>query len=278
MKKISIIGCGAIGSELALAIDSEMVDKVKISSVFDLNLEYAENLRSILKNNSPELYGNFSDYVNSKSFKEVDLVIESASQEAVKAYIRKILSERKDILVMSVGSFADSIFYADILKYVTKYGNNIYVPSGAIAGIDAIKSTRNFISSVTLTTTKNPESLRGAPFFQTSQIDLDSLKKRTIIFEGSAVEAVKYFPANVNVAALLGLVGLGVEKTKVNIVVDPSIRINKHEIKVTGKFGELIIMVKNIPSSKNPRTSYLAILSALECIRSIVSSGLKYGT
>ncbi|MGE5705908.1 MAG: aspartate dehydrogenase [Nitrososphaerales archaeon] len=278
MKKISIIGCGAIGSELALSIDSEMVDKVKISSLFDLNLEYAENLRSILKNNSPELYGNFSDYVNSKSFKEVDLVIESASQEAVKAYIRKILSERKDILVMSVGSFADSIFYADIVKYVAKYKNNIYVPSGAIAGIDAIKSTRNFISSVTLTTTKNPESLRGAPFFQTSQIDLDSLKKRTIIFEGSAVEAVKYFPANVNVAALLGLVGLGVEKTKVNIVVDPSIRINKHEIKVTGKFGELIIMVKNIPSSKNPRTSYLAILSALECIRSIVSSGLKYGT
>jgi aspartate dehydrogenase len=107
---------------------------------------------------------------------------------------------------------------------------------------------------------------------------LDSLKKRTSIFEGSAVEAVKYFPANVNVAALLGLVGLGVEKTKVNIVVDPSIRINKHEIKVTGKFGELIIMVKNIPSSKNPRTSYLAILSALECIRSIVSSGVKYGT
>lgn len=278
MKKISIIGCGAIGSELALSIDSEMVDKVKISSLFDLNLEYAENLRSTLKNNSPELYGNFSDYVNSKSFKEVDLVIESASQEAVKAYITKILSERKDILVMSVGSFADSIFYADIVKYVAKYKNNIYVPSGAIAGIDAIKSTRNFISSVTLTTTKNPESLRGAPFFQTSQIDLDSLKKRTIIFEGSAVEAVKYFPANVNVAALLGLVGLGVEKTKVNIVVDPSIRINKHEIKVTGKFGELIIMVKNIPSSKNPRTSYLAILSALECIRSIVSSGLKYGT
>lgn len=278
MKKISIIGCGAIGSELALSIDSEMVDKVKISSLFDLNLEYAENLRSILKNNSPELYGNFSDYVNSKSFKEVDLVIESASQEAVKAYITKILSERKDILVMSVGSFADSIFYADIVKYVAKYKNNIYVPSGAIAGIDAIKSTRNFISSVTLTTTKNPESLRGAPFFQTSQIDLDSLKKRTIIFEGSAVEAVKYFPANVNVAALLGLVGLGVEKTKVNIVVDPSTRINKHEIKVTGKFGELIIMVKNIPSSKNPRTSYLAILSALECIRSIVSSGLKYGT
>lgn len=278
MKKISIIGCGAIGSELALSIDSEMVDKVKISSLFDLNLEYAENLRSILKNNSPELYGNFSDYVNSKSFKEVDLVIESASQEAVKAYITKILSERKDILVMSVGSFADSIFYADIVKYVAKYKNNIYVPSGAIAGIDAIKSTRNFISSVTLTTTKNPESLRGAPFFQTSQIDLDSLKKRTIIFEGSAVEAVKYFPANVNVAALLGLVGLGVEKTKVNIVADPSIRINKHEIKVTGKFGELIIMVKNIPSSKNPRTSYLAILSALECIRSIVSSGVKYGT
>lgn len=194
MKKISIIGCGAIGSELALSIDSEMVDKVKISSLFDLNLEYAENLRSILKNNSPELYGNFSDYVNSKSFKEVDLVIESASQEAVKAYIRKILSERKDILVMSVGSFADSIFYADIVKYVAKYKNNIYVPSGAIAGIDAIKSTRNFISSVTLTTTKNPESLRGAPFFQTSQIDLDSLKKELLFLKVLQLKLLSIFP------------------------------------------------------------------------------------
>ena len=278
MKKISIIGCGAIGSELAISLDSKLTQDVKITSLFDLNLENVRNLQTKLENNSPEIYGNFSDYINSKSFKEVDLVIESASQDAVKVYIKKILSERKDILIMSVGSFADSIFFAEVLKYVKKYGNNIYIPSGAIAGIDAIKSTKNYISSVTLTTTKSPSSLRGAPFFQTSPIDLDSLQKRTIIFEGSAVEAVKYFPANVNVAALLGLVGLGVDKTKVNIIADPSIRINKHEIKVTGKFGELIIKVKNIPSTKNPRTSYLAILSALECIRSIVSSGIKYGT
>jgi aspartate dehydrogenase len=278
LKNISIIGCGAIGSELATFIDSEMVNCIKIISIFDLDFNQIKNLKSQLKNNVPEIFNNFSAFIESSTFKKVDLVIESASSSAVKEYIKQILSKQKDILIMSVGSFADSNFFPDVVKYVNKYNNNIYVPSGAIAGIDAKKSVKNFITSVTRTTTKTPKSLKGAPFFENSEIDITSLNKKTIIFEGSAVEAVEQFPANINVAALLGLVGLGIEKTRVIIIADPSILINKHEIKVTGKFGELIIKVKNIPSSKNPKTSYLAILSAMECIRSIVSTGIKYGT
>lgn len=278
MKNISIIGCGAIGSELAHFIDTEMCDSVQIISIFDLNLNQIENLKANLKNNDPEVFTNFSLLISSDAFKKVDLVIESASQSAVKEYLKSILLKQKDILIMSVGSFADSIFFSDVIQFIHDHGNNIYIPSGAIAGIDAIKSVKKFITSVTLTTTKNPKSLRGAPFFEISNIDLDSLHKKTIIFEGSAKEAVEQFPANVNVAALLALVGLGMEKTKVMIIADPSILINKHEIQVTGKFGEFIFKVKNIPSSKNPKTSYLAILSAIECIRSIVTTGIKYGT
>lgn len=278
MKNIAIIGCGAIGSELAIFIDAEMVNSVKIISLFDLKTNQLENLKHNLKNNIPETFSDFSQFISSKLFKKVDIVIESASQSAVKEYIKPVLEQQKDILIMSVGSFADSNFFCDLVKYVNKHGNNIYIPSGAIAGIDAIKSVKHFITSVTLTTTKSPKSLKGAPFFETSDIDLSSLEKKTTIFEGSAEEAVEQFPANVNVAALLGLVGLGMEKTRVIIIADPSILINKHEIKVTGKFGEFIIKVKNIPSSKNPKTSYLAILSAIECLRSIVTTGIKYGT
>lgn len=277
-KNISIIGCGAIGSEVALSVDRMMIGNVIISSFLDIKLENAEILKSKLSNNNPIVFNNFSDYIKSDTLKDVDLVVEAASQSALTSYLNPIILLKKDILVMSVGAFANPDFFSEVIKNVEKNDINLYVPSGAIAGIDAIKSVRNSISYVTLTTTKNPDSLKDSPFFKKTNLTLDSIKKRTLIFEGSAIEAVQNFPANVNVAALLGLASIGVEKTKVNVIADPSLRINKHEIKVIGKFGELIVRVKNVPSSTNPKTSYLAILSVIELLRSITTKGIKYGT
>jgi aspartate dehydrogenase len=277
-KNISIIGCGAIGSEVALSVDRMMIGNVIISSFLDIKLENAEILKSKLSNNNPIVFNNFSDYIKSDTLKDVDLVVEAASQNALTSYLNPIILLKKDILVMSVGAFANPDFFSEVIKNVEKNDINLYVPSGAIAGIDAIKSVRNSISYVTLTTTKNPDSLKDSPFFKKTNLTLDSIKKRTLIFEGSAIEAVQNFPANVNVAALLGLASIGVEKTKVNVIADPSLRINKHEIKVIGKFGELIVRVKNVPSATNPKTSYLAILSVIELLRSITTKGIKYGT
>jgi aspartate dehydrogenase len=277
-KKISIIGCGAIGSELAQHVDSNMTKNVTLLSLLDIQSENAQTLKSKLSNSSPLIFNNFADFVKSESFEDIELVVEAASQNAVTSYLNQLILFKKDVLVMSVGAFANSNFFSEVVKNVENNDINIYVPSGAIAGIDALKSVKNSISYVTLTTTKNPNSLKDSPFFKQNNLTVDSIKKRTLIFEGSAIEAVKNFPTNVNVAALLGLAGIGVEKTKVNVIADPSIRINKHEIKVIGKFGELIVRVKNIPSSTNPKTSYLAILSVIECLRSITTKGLKYGT
>jgi aspartate dehydrogenase len=277
-KKISIIGCGAIGSELALSVDGDMGKNVALLSLFDIRPDNAKTVKSKLSNNDPVIFDNFSDYVKSESFKDVELVIEAASQNALTSYLNQLILSKKDVLVMSVGAFANSEFFSEVIKNVDDNDVNIYVPSGAIAGIDALKSVKDSISYVTLTTTKNPNSLKDSPFFKKNNFTVDSIKKRTLIFEGSAIEAVQNFPANVNVAALLGLAGIGVEKTKVNVIADPSLRINKHEIKVIGKFGELIVRVKNIPSSTNPKTSYLAILSVIECLRSITTKGIKYGT
>jgi aspartate dehydrogenase len=277
-KKISIIGCGAIGSELAQHVDSNMTKNVTLLSLLDIQSENALTLKSKLSNSNPLIFNNFAEYVESESFKDIELVVEAASQNAVTSYLNQLILFKKDVLVMSVGAFANNNFFSEVIRNVENNNINIYVPSGAIAGIDALKSVKNSISYVTLTTTKNPKSLKDSPFFKQNNLTVDSIKKRTLIFEGSAIEAVKNFPTNVNVAALLGLAGIGVEKTKVNVIADPSIRINKHEIKVIGKFGELIVRVKNIPSSSNPKTSYLAILSVIECLRTITTKGLKYGT
>ncbi len=102
--------------------------------------------------------------------------------------------------------------------------------------------------------------------------------EKTIIFEGTSKEAIKLFPANINVAALLSLTGLGSEKTKVRIVADPGTDKNTHEIEAKGKFGKMSLKIENIPDENNPKTSRLAILSAIERLRAICSDDIKIGT
>ena len=108
--------------------------------------------------------------------------------------------------------------------------------------------------------------------------DYDEIKEPSTIFEGTASEAVRLFPKNVNVSALLSLVGLGSHETIVKIVVDPSTTKNTHVITSSGKFGKLTTTIENVPDENNPRTSRLAILSAIETIRSICTDEIKIGT
>ena len=215
---------------------------------------------------------------SSPEFKNADIVIEAASQAAAKNFSRRVVEHKKDLLLMSVGALADELFLSELLNVVSMYGNHIYIPSGAIAGIDAIKSVKGMLDSVTLTTTKNPRALAGAPFFNSDPTRLNSMKKKTLVYEGTAADAVNKFPANINVAAVLSLAGIGTQETKVKIIADPHITLNQHQIEAAGAFGEIAITVRNIPSPNNPKTSFLAVLSAIECLRSICTPGIKVGT
>ncbi|HEX7032731.1 MAG TPA: aspartate dehydrogenase [Nitrososphaera sp.] len=272
-KKIALLGCGTIGSQLALAVDSRKVANASLVALFDIYEKNIQNLKNKLHTN-PNAYSEFREFLSSGA----DIVIEAASQDAVRTLGKAVLEAGKDLMVMSVGALADSEFLAELLHAATMKGCKIYVPTGAIAGIDAIRSVKHLLESVTLTTTKNPKALAGAPFFETGKIKLDNITKSTVIYEGTAVNAVKAFPANVNVAAVLSLAGIGAEKTKVKIVADPQATTNQHEIVAAGSFGEIRITVKNVPSPENPKTSFLAVLSAIECLRSICDDGMRIGS
>jgi len=130
---------------------------------------------------------------------------------------------------------------------------------------------------VTLTTSKPPLALEGAPYIAKKGIDLKRINKPTLIFEGSCRQAIEAFPKNINVSATLSLVGIGIDKTKVCIIADPFLNRNVHHIVVQGNFGKIEIKVSNIPSPTNPKTSYLAALSAIATLKKIVSS-LQIGT
>jgi aspartate dehydrogenase len=272
LRKIGIIGCGTIGSELAKSVDSGRID-AELVSIFDAYYHAANRLASRLKSRVT-VARNIEEFLS----KDMDLVVEAASQDAVNKYAAMVLERGIDLMLMSVGALLDVKLHKELMGIADRHDARIYLPTGAIAGIDAIRAVKHLLKEVTLTTTKNPRGLQGAPFFDEHRIDLKKIKKPTVIYEGKAMQAVKLFPANVNVAAVLSLAGIGGNKTKVRIVADPNSKVNLHEIIAKGSFGEMHFKVSNVPSPTNPKTSYLAVLSAIECLRSICDDRTRVGT
>tara|TARA_B100000029_G_scaffold105480_2_gene96116 strand:- start:732 stop:1550 length:819 start_codon:yes stop_codon:yes gene_type:complete len=272
MKRIGLLGCGAIGSQIAISIDTGKIP-AQLTHIFDEDRKKSELLITKLTH-KPEIVEN----AHLLSSNPVDLVVEAASQQAVNDNALSILQNRKDLLIMSSGALLDESVFEIISDACKELKKKVYLPSGAIAGIDALKSVKDELDSVTLTTTKHPDSLRGAPFFENFKKNLDEIKETSTIFEGTASEAVRHFPKNVNVSALLSLAGLGSHETIVKVNVDPTTTKNTHVIVATGKFGKITIVIENIPDEINPRTSRLAILSAIETLRSICSDEIKIGS
>ena len=168
MKKIGLLGCGAIGTQIAMAIDSGSIP-AQLTQVYDKSEEASQRLVEKLKN-KPNIVKN-SHLLSSGP---VDLVVEAASQDAVKDVALSILQNKKDLLIMSVGALLDESVFEVLTDACKEFKKTIYLPSGAIAGLDAIKSVKGELDLLTLTTTKHPRSLKGANFFETSNLDLDS--------------------------------------------------------------------------------------------------------
>jgi aspartate dehydrogenase len=254
---------------IAESIDSGKAGDIKLTIVYDIIYERAEALASRLIN-KPIAARRFDEIL---ARDDVQIVIEAASQEAVKQYAVEILSSNKDLMVMSAGALLDDNLLARITDATRRTGRRVYVPSGAIVGLDNVKSAAlGQIEEVTLTTRKPPVSFKDALFIEKSKIDLSLIKEPLLLYEGPAREAVKLFPQNVNVAASLSLAGIGPDRTRVRIIVDPNIKNIIHEIHVRGEFGEIYTKTINKPFPNNPRTSYIAALSAIATLKKVTSS------
>lgn len=262
MLKISIVGCGAIGSALAEAIENKFKGKAELIALCDIDKEKAKSLAAKLKA-EPQILA--IDELISTS----DLIIEAASREIVPELVKKCLLNNKSIMVISIGGLIDQ---EGLFELAEKSNGRIYLPSGALCGLDAVKAAHEAtIDKVELITRKPPQGLKGAPYFKDKNIDLDHIDKETVVFSGSAKEAIKGFPKNINISALLSLAGIGPEKTIVKIITSPEYKRNSHQIIVEGEFGRLEAKTDNIPSPQNPKTSYLAVLSCISRLREILS-------
>jgi aspartate dehydrogenase len=247
---LGIIGCGAIGTDVANAADKmKEIEKIYL---FDINIVKAKNLCKTIKKGENRVVNDF--------LKDVNVIFEGASQQAVRVYAKQILEAGIDLILMSVGSLFDDSFRKKLEKIAREKNCKIYIPSGAVFGIDGLSSASiGGLDGVTLVTTKSPSSLDK------------NLNKRTILFKGNAREAVNKFPKNINVAASVSLAGVGFDDTKVEIVADPVVSRINHKILAHGKFGRLRAEVENMPNPNNPKSSYMASLSAISTLKRIVN-------
>ena len=206
-----------------------------------------------------------------------DLVIEAASHDAVREYAEKLLDQRIAVMLLSGGALADDDLRGRLEHAARANRAMLYVPSGGIGGLDAVKAAcAGGVEEVGIVINKPPEAWKEIPFVERLGIDLDRLDKATILFEGSAREGVPHFPANVNIAAALSLAGVGFDRTRLKVVADPAITSNNHVIRVRGRTGKLEFRFENA-HSVSAKTTLLACFSTLVAYRQFASP-VRYGT
>jgi len=250
--KIGLVGCGNIASDICIAIREKAIP-AEVVALNDIDHAKAEALRG-------EYELNASILTLDETVAAVDYVAECAVASVVPDVLAAAIRHHVDCLIMSVGGL---MAQPALLDEARNNRVHVWIPTGAICGIDGIRAAMQAgLDSVTLTTRKPPRGLAGAPYLLERNIDVEHITELVTVFEGSASEAVKAFPANVNVAAALSLAGIGPDNTRVRIVADPTATTNTHEIHATGPFGEMTTIMRNRPSPRNPKSSYMASLSA----------------
>lgn len=240
--RVGLIGCGAIGTLIAKAIEEKLVVCDELI-LYDQNEEKTKLLKKSLL--FPVTIVNGIDEMLTL---KPNVIVEAASQQAVHEYAERITAENIDLIVMSTGALLD-----------LKISKKIHVPSGAIGGLDALSSAALAgINEVLLISRKNPRAFEK------------NNKQATVVYEGTAKEAARLFPREMNVAATLALT-VNPTRVRVQVVSDPKVERNTHEFNVKWQFGEMFLRFANDPHPDNPRTSALAAWSAIKLLKTLVA-------
>ena len=265
--KVAIGGFGAIGREIAAALD--LGEKgLRLTAVSARDQVKADANMAGFKTKVPILpLKELPDHA--------DIVVECAPATVFREAAEAALKKGRIFMPLSVGAL---LAHDDLVQLAEQTGGRIIAPTGALLGLDAVRAASlGGIQSVTMVTRKPPSGLKGAPYLEEHGIDIADLREPLKIFDGSAREGAKGFPANVNVAAALSLAGIGPDRTRLKIFADPSVTRNTHQIQVEADCARFEMMIENVPSEINARTGKITALSALTALKGLTSP-LKIGS
>lgn len=251
---IGLIGGGAIAKFLLEKINIHNLQNMQITSVY---IRDEKKYHDFIQQYDVRLFTDIDQFLQS----DIDVVVEAANVEAVQQLLPTVL-KKKDAVIISIGAFVEERFLQKVYTIAESSDQNIYLPSGAIGGLDLLQNAHALdeVSSVALTTRKPAASLTNE--------DLDD---EQVVFSGTAASAIEKFPKNINVSIILSLAGIGTDQTEVTIIADPTATKNEHTIDLKGKFGTASLLVTNNPMEDNPNTSYLASLSVLSTLKKLTN-------
>ena len=256
--KIGIVGLGAIGLQIAKTIDGGDLPNLDLAAVAARDKKKAQQNLSSFRN--VPLITSVEGVCES-----ADVIVECAPATIFKTIIEKTVETGKTLIPASVGALLPCL---DLIDHAKSTGAKIIIPTGALIGLDAVRAAaEGHIETITLTTRKPPNGLAGAPYLIENNISVENLQDAKLVFEGSARDGAKGFPANVNVAAALSLAGIGPDKTQLQIWADPSINRNMHTITVEADSARFTMTIENIPTKENPKTGKITALSLIATLR-----------
>lgn len=205
-------------------------------------------------------------------------VLEAASHDAVREHLVPLLGAGISVIVLSAGALADPALNEAAEAAARASGARLLVPSGGIGGLDALNAAcMAGVEEVSIQVAKPPAAWKGIAYVEKLGLPLDRLDGPRVLFEGPAREGVPLFPQNVNIAAVLSLAGIGMDRTRLRVVADPTLQLNTHTIRVAGRTGRFTVVLENVPMPDNPKTSWLACCSAVDALR-LLASPARYGS
>ena len=266
VSRVAIAGLGPIGTRLAKALD-DGIEGLTLAAVSSANIEKHRGwLDKLGKRPAALPIEALAD--------AADIVVECAPSRLVRAIVAPVVSRGKTAVVLSVGALLEN---EDLIALAKEKGGQIVVPTGALIGLDAMTAAAvGTIHSVQMVTRKPLKGLEGAPYLVEHKIDLQDITEPLKIFDGTAREAARGFPANLNVAVALSLAGIGADRTRVEIWADPTVTRNTHRIEVDSDSARFSMTIENIPS-ENPKTGLITALSVIACLRKL-NAPLRVGT
>ena len=264
--RVAIAGLGPIGTRLAKALD-QGIEGLTLSAVSVANIEKHQSWLDKLRKVPAALpIDQLAD--------AADIVVECAPSKLVRSIVAPAVSAGKTAVVLSVGALLEN---DDLIELARAGGGRIVVPTGALIGLDAVTAAAvGTINSVRMITRKPVAGLLGAPYLVQKAIQIEGISQPLRVFEGTAREAAKGFPANLNVAVALSLAGIGPDRTMVEIWADPTVTRNVHRIEVDSDSARFSMTIENIPS-ENPKTGRITALSVIACLRKL-HAPLRVGT
>jgi aspartate dehydrogenase len=202
----------------------------------------------------------------------------AAAHAWVEAHAERILAAGSSLILLSCGALADDGLRGRLEAAARASGAQLYVPSGGIGALDAIKAAVVAgLDEVTIRSAKPPRAWKNIEYIEGLGVDLDALTDPYVLYDGPARAGVKHFPQNVNIAAVLSMAGIGFDRTRLVVVAEPGLERNTHVITARGASGDIEITLRNVPSPENPKTAWLACYSALAALRQM-QSPIRYGT